>query len=258
MSKLTLAKIQNGGGPDNKWRPDVFHRVHPSQGVGEKKHWWYQGVEGIQILGEDRPPRTRGKPRTLTRVATNFGAHIEEAVENVEEGVLIIYEDVDDERASRELEFRRLMAAVFATENGGRIEGDRYEKRINDWSFGPAQFLTSTAHAVACNLGLVDGLPAKTMKQDGSDTNKKAWKAYLEDPFNAAHLMASFLYELNRRFDLRGDPVLLYAAYNAGSPRPSRYTKFGLVYYDPDRSGPKPGAVDHFVAWYGDACAVLG
>lgn len=248
-------KIQNGCGPDREWSPVEFHRVHPSL-VGEKKHWWKVDsieFEGIYVLGEDKPRRTRGKPKTAERVLANFGEAIREAA--------TLYGDNVDW-----WDLATLMVATFATENSGKLVGDRYEKHIDDWSFGGAQFLTATARAVAVKLsdagyGPRVGLPlppGQSMRQDGSDANKAAWKAYLEEPRVAAHLMARFHYDNHLRFDARMDPVLLYAAYNAGSPRPSKQTKFGLVYYDPDKLGPRPGAVDHFTRWYGDAAAVIG
>lgn len=258
---LTLAKIQNGAGPDKEWEPSVFHRVEPSQ-VGDRKHWWYQAVEGIQVLGEDRPRRTAGKPKTLERVDKNFGNYIEMAVEHVvrDKGRALYHRNVESpdlDLIARKDEFIILCAATFATENGGKLVGDRFEAHINDWSYGGAQFLTATAKAVAKKYKFND-VPAKTMRQDGSVVNQKRWKEFLEDPLTAALLMAYFHFDNNERWSLKGDPLLLYSTYNAGSPRPSKQTKFGLVYYDPDKSGPKPGATDHFSHWYGDSCKVFG
>lgn len=256
MSQL----IQNGAEPDKEWRPDVFHRVDPSL-VGPKKHWWFQAVNGVLVLGEDKPRRTKGRPTTAWRAWRNFGEHVEEATRDfiIHYGPLYSYTpELDEHRVveeGRHREFQALVLATFMTECGGRTQGDRYESHIRDWSFGGAQFLTSTAKAVGKLMGM--DVPAKSMKEDPSDANKAAWKKFLEDPENATYLMVQYHFSNNQRFALKGDPILLYSTYNAGSPRPSKQTKFGLVYYDPDLVGPKPGATDHFASWYGDACAVL-
>jgi hypothetical protein len=183
-------------------------------------------------------------------VLNRFGDHIRIATTRVAPEALL--------RSFRDPQFElpALISAILATENGGRLVGDRYEPHISDWSFGPAQFLTSTALNVARSIS-IKGCPSANMKTDSSPANKLRWRHFLENPLTATLLCVAFLHQLNESFDCRGDPILLYASYNAGSPRPSRHTRFGLVYYDPDLSGPKPGSVDRFAAWYGDACKVL-
>ena len=258
-------RIQSGAGPDVEWRPDVFHRVHPDL-VGQKKHWWAQMVQGIYLLGDDLPLRTRGKPTTIERVMKNLGDLVHAAVDV---HGLVLWEPSDvglavdgavyDWNAARMKDLEILVVAVLANENGGKLRGDRYEPHINDWSFGPAQFLTSTAQQTAKTYQInTSGLPPQTMRQNDSALNKRLWKAYLEDPSTAAQLEVCYLCHLSKQFDLKGDPVLTYASYNAGSPRPSRRrTPWVLVAYDKDGLGPLPGALDHFAKWYGDACAVM-
>lgn len=50
--------------------------------------------------------------------------------------------------------------------------------------------------------------------------------------------------------------MLCYAAYNAGGIYHNPNDPWGLRNYDPDGRGPKPGAIDGYSKWYGDACAV--
>lgn len=251
---IELVKIQNGCGKDAEWEPGEFHRVHPDQ-VGQKKHWWRMIYGGICVLGSDAPFRTRGRPATLRRIQDKYGQEIYDVVETVGE---ILYDGPShefDEAQSME-DFEILIAATIATESGGRLPADRHERRIRDWSFGLLQTLTNTAYAIGKRMkkrGLFHDLPSAPVPNGGDPEH---WKAFLDVPANSILLGAFYLKEVNDRFKLKGDPVLVYSSYNAGSPRPSKATKFGTVYYDPDLAGPKPGAVDKFVEWYGDACHV--
>lgn len=257
-------KIQSGAGKDVEWAPDMHHRVHPDL-VGQNKYWWVVVADGIYRLSMDKPFRTKGSPGTLKRVRKNLGDQIDRAIDS--HGQVLwtpkgyekewTGESMDSWDADRYDDLRVMVAAVLANENGGKLKGDRFEKHINDWSFGPAQFLTATAHFIARKYKL-EPTPAFTMRKIGTDANKKAWKKYLEDPDNACALEVCYLCDLSKRFALKGDPVLTYASYNAGSPRPTRKrTPWGLVAWDKDGLGPIPGALDHFVKWYGDACAVF-
>lgn len=228
---MPLAKIQNSQGPDKDWHPYFFHRVHPSQ-VGLTKYAWKSDNSGIHVFGEDKVRRTRGKPITLTRIRDKYRFSIE----------LFSLEDIG---------LLRLIAATIATESGGRLPADRYEKYINDWSFGLMQTLTNTAWGLNRNLNILP-TALKPIPKGGS---KAEWKKYLDNPEISIQLGAYYLKQIDKTFKAQGDPVLIYSGYNAGSPRPSTKTPWGLVYYIAPKQ--KIGALDHFAAWYGDACEVI-
>lgn len=227
---MSIAKIQNSEGPDEEWDPFIFHRVHPSQ-VGLTKFAWKLSNSGIHVFGEDKARRTRGKPITITRIFNRYGVAID--------------------KFSSTLSQMRLIAATIATESGGRLPADRYEKHINDWSFGLMQTLTNTAWGINKHVNVFPS----NLKPFPKGGLKSEWKQYLDNPLISIELGAHYLKQINNTFKSKGDPVLIYSGYNAGSPRSSIKTPWGLVYY----IGPKQkiGALDHFVAWYGDACEVI-
>lgn len=227
---VVIARIQNGAGADRDWSSDTFHRVDPAQ-VGERKHWWCVLGDGVHLLGDDKPLRTPGQPVTLRRIFAAQSSRLD--------------------RHACELGLHRLIAATIAVESVGNASAERYEPHIRDYSIGLTQTLTATAHALAKRLG-DKRCPAKPIPKGGTLAE---WRAYLRDPDVSIRLVVAYYVEVNRRWDLRWDPILLYAAFNAGSPRPSKRLPWGLVYYDPDQEGPKPGSLDRFAAWYGDACA---
>jgi len=251
---LQFAKIQHSAGPDKDWRPDVFHRVHPRQ-VGKQKLWWFQAIEGISVLSEDAVRRTRGAPRTIRRLRKQHGDAIIGAQHRMfQDGPLHQYNGTTPQEASpnRYEEIEVLLAAIMATESGGRCHVGRYEPHLRDWSFGPMQFLTATAWQFNRSLGLFD----KALKPVPKGGDFVAWKHVLADPEVSLCLACALLRYANKRWKLQGDPMQLYASYNAGSPVASRRTPWGLRGYDRDGLGPAKGALDHFAAWYGDACAV--
>lgn len=227
--KIVIAKIQNSCGVDGKWEPYEFHRVHPDQ-VGQRKHWWAEYSEGIHLLGGDGPLRTKGQPVTLRRIAKSFGDIL-----------------IDQDRGTA-----KLIAATIAVESVGNPLAERYEKHLNDFSIGLTQTLTATAHALAKKMGDTS-CPSKPIPKGGSI---EEWRRYLRDPEVSMRLAIAYYADVDKRWNLKRDAILNYAAFNAGSPRPSKRLPWGLVYYDPDMEGPKPGSLDRFAAWYGDACAV--
>lgn len=249
-----IAKIQNGAGPDKAWRPDTFHRVHPGQ-VGSNKLWWFQAVEGISVLSENKVRRTKGEPRTLKRIIDRYKPEFMSAVHDVlGGGVFHTYSDNSDQPddlPTRREEVMVMLAAIMATESGGKLEAKRYEKHINDWSFGPMQILTNTAAGLNRKLKFWEPYPS--VPKGGSPVE---WEALLSLPHYSVAMACELLRQANKRWKLKGDPMQLYACYNAGGPYASKRTPWGLRGYDRDGMGPAKGALDHFAAWYGDACAV--
>lgn len=252
MSKIIRAKIQNGEGCDKEWSPEMFHRVHPYQ-AGTDKHWWRVKTDesmilGIEVLGEDGVRRTKGRPVSAQKVEDKYG----EALDYFSRRL----------HFSDPLSMRLLCQATLLTESRGRTGLRRYESHLKDWSFGPAQFLTRTARSLALKLnkeGIVHLPPPPSLvppSKSADLTNFDAWEGYLNTSEVLIPLLVGFHKANLTRFKTKMDPVLQYAAYNAGTPRPSVSRPWGLTYWDSDLMGPKPGSLDHFAAWYGDVCDI--
>jgi hypothetical protein len=217
---VTLAKIETVEGT-GEWTLDKFHRVVPSQLRFEPRAWKVLPREGVLIAGEKTVRRSPGNPDTLKRVHTLFG------------------------KVAGEFWDPGLFLAVIANESRGVLNCERYEERLGDYSFGPGQFLTSTAYGL---LNAARVAPPDVPVPKGGNPGK--WRTFLCEPRNSMPLIRSYLTNINRRFGLKYDPVLIYAAYNAGSPRPSLKNDWGLVTN-------RPETLDHISAWYGDAWFVL-
>ena len=252
-------KIQNSAGEDSKWQPDVFHRVHPSVVNGLEKLWWKLEVghpmltqapgisryfgQGIMLLGGTTVERTIGEPVSARRVLDAA------PVEKIAREVSNWFGDVNGYMST----LSPLLLATVLTESRGNVKAERYEAHLDDFSFGPCQILTKTATQVHANLK-VHGI---TLPDPPAAKRWIEWREYLNNYERSLLLCAGYHCMNNTDFECKCDPVLLYAAYNAGSPRPSRSLPWGLVYYDRDGAGPQAGALDHFVDWFGDACFVL-
>lgn len=233
MATKPLRIVDADGGT---WATDDFHGVHRAD-VGADKHWWRRGPEGIVLIGSCKPLRTKGKPVTATRIQKTYGWLIENLLGRLELPV------------AKALE---LVIGMVATESGGRPTAAREEKAIHDWSFGLTQTLTRTAKGIEKAAGVK--LPARSIPKGGSVAE---WRTALSDAETSLRLGIAYLALIEKQFKCQGDPILIYAGYNSGSPRPSRSNPWGLVAYDRDGMGPALGALDWFARWYGDACAVV-
>lgn len=203
------------------WAPERYHRVSPEQLNYETRGWRVVRDKGIQVFGEKTVRRSPGEPTTLRKIRTTFSPHLREF------GPL-----------------QEVALAVLANESRGQIVCERWEERIRDFSFGPAQFLTATAYGVLKEAG--QRPPAVPVPKGG---DAETWRRYLNNAENSVALLRIFLSRLDARFMLKQDPILLYAAYNAGSPRPSvSVNDWGLVVNSGD-------TLNKFAAWIGDAYA---
>lgn len=208
----------------NDWSKDSIHGVAVPAG-----YRWRALSSGIHVEAETGPRRTKGAPVTLTRVKESFGNDIDVA-------------------ASRFHVDAQLLAAVVAAETKGDARAERFEGHLFDYSFGLCQTLTRTANNLMLKHRL--GTPPPISAWD-------EWRDVLFKPLTSLTIAAAYLNDLNLSQGLRGDPVLLYAAYNSGTARPGD-TPWGLVYYRKVLSDGKviADAMNSFVSWYGDACAV--
>jgi hypothetical protein len=216
----SIVRIQNLEGPDSRWEPGLFHRVSPNQSGRETRAWRTVLGMGIQVMGEPSIRRTPGAPVTVTNVLSRYADLMEAFFDPY------------------------LLLAVIANESRGLQSSKRYEARISDWSFGLGQVLSGTAYGLLCEAKRPP--PDKPITDGG---NVEVWERYLCKPENNVVLVRNYLMKLNQRFNLKNDPILIYAAYNAGSPRVGATSSWGLVHHGP--------ALDNLAAWYGDACYVV-
>lgn len=231
-----------------EWDPRNWHCIGDGELEGDIV--WRQTDEGIEQRGhwdpslrarQDGVMRTKGEPITLTRIVGTYDDLIGEAHELT--GVP-----------------RQLMAAVIAAESRGKSDAERAEPHLGDVSIGLAQTLTATASRLArlapekLNLDLV--AQTTPLPRGGS---LEQWRQLLGKPEHAIRLGAQYLRVANDNGVLRYDPVLCYAAYNAGSVRANLKNPWGMHYYRKKLgNGRWADAMDNFCRWYGDACAVYG
>lgn len=216
------------------WR---FHSVAGRASVNV----WKQTAGGILVRGEESERRTKGEPETLRRIIGEFGNDIAEACETVNVPA-------------------PLVAGMLAAESHGKTDAERPEDHLKDVSIGLTQTLTATAWGLAASapeeLELSAITKLKPMPKGGS---LDEWREILRQPFYAIRLGALYFAVANADHDLQLDPVLCYAAYNAGSPRLSSATPWGVHYYRKKLDdGRWADAMDSFSRWYGDACAAYG
>ncbi len=204
---------------DERWSPKRWHSVK-----GKVRKWMVTEA-GIWVGREPHVRRTSGAPKTAGRIVGSYGKviHYQAQTFNVD---------------------RRVLTAVICIESAGQCHAERYEKHLNDYSIGLCQTLTATAWHLAQGIGLPD-VPEKPVPKGG---DLDAWRHYLGMGWNSIMLAGAYLNQANQRWSLQDDPVLLYASYNAGSPRLTDKNAWGLVNYG--------HALDAFTRFYGDACEV--
>lgn len=137
---------------------------------------------------------------------------------------------------------RRTIVACICTESSGSYKAERYEVHLHDYSIGVMQTLTRTARHVGGRLGYPTQTPAgdelatsyrmpKNSVPNGGTIDE--WRRFLCEPRNSILVGAATLAELDKRYDLEGDPVLLAASYNAGGPYVDRANPWGLRMHGP-------------------------
>lgn len=211
------------------WALDRWHG-RPNDVHGSYSQWRL-GDLGIYVQGEPEARRTKGEPITARRIADQFEVHIAHWSETF-------------------LISAPMLVGLIATESGGKPEAERHEPKLGDWSIGLTQTLTATAKGVLRSFP--NQIPKVTAESIPAGGSLEIWRGYLRQPEVSIGLAAAYLRSLSDKSDLRDDPVLLYAAYNAGSARAAKpgANPWGIVSYG--------NALDHFTRWFGDACAVYG
>ena len=181
-----------------------------------------------------RPLRSAGAPVTAT-------------------AVLNLYGDALAEAAIRFQIAPEVLLMILATETGAFRRDNftgpktfRWEANISDYSAGPMQILSGTARDVnqSEGLGLDEaGMPAMTRKP-----SKPPEDLLLYQGAPAITVGAAYIRRNMQRQGLTDNPILVSAAYNAGSIRTSTSNLWRIFVFG--------NHLDRAAEWYGDACKV--
>lgn len=208
---------------------ELPHGPQPSSEGPHAWPWWIVSDKGVRLVTRSSVHRTPGKPLTTDRIWRQIKPWFDKAA----------------------AQDRALYTAIVATESRGDVNAARHEPKLSDWSLGPAQVLTRTAFELIRHTPLAPIAPPAPVPSGGS---LDAWKKFLCDWRVSSAVMHLYVERAKEKLAMRAsakgvyDPVALYAAYNAGglyasNTNPWRLRAFG-------------SALDHFAAWYGDACEV--
>lgn len=207
-------------------------------GVLGGKNKWKIASDGIYVQGESSP-----------RIFTN------NTLKTTAQTVYQTYNDIAVEIGNLIGLDRKIILATICTESSGNAQATRYEPSLKDWSFGLTQTLSATALSIGHSLSdsakqyldqLQYKLPAKSILVGGTTDE---WKNFLFQP-KASILLGSVYHIINNnKFGLKLDPVLIYASFNAGSPRPSGQSEWGIVNYG--------SAVEAYCRFYNMICLLV-
>lgn len=205
-----------------------------SQFGGQRWRADQHGVYLDSVGGGVQPLRTKGSPETCIDIVTRFGTHIQKA--SAKHGVP-----------------PELIVMVIATEVGAYRkvgftgpETFRWEANVTDYSAGPMQILSKTALDTVEKGKL--GYHSDLFPQLRSNPNPRPSELPLYDPALSIDIGTCLIRRLIDRN--RADPILVAAAYNAGSVREAHDNPWRVLCYG--------NHLDRAAEWYGDACEVIG
>ncbi|CAA0105624.1 Peptidoglycan L-alanyl-D-glutamate endopeptidase CwlK [Halioglobus japonicus] len=194
------------------------------------------GIYLRSINGGLNPVRSAGAPITATAILNLFGDALAEA-------------------AIRFQIAPEVLMMILATETGiyrkygfTGPETFRWESHLKDYSAGPMQILASTAKDVNRTEGL--GLDETNLPEFARKPNKVPDDLLLYEGVPAITIGAAFIRRNIERQGLTENPILVSAAYNAGSIRSSTHNLWRIHAHG--------NHLDRAVEWYGDACLVCG
>ena len=212
---------------------------------------WRYDTSGVYTRGPaaDKLWRTAGSPITAQEILTRFGAHIEKASRRYGVNPALIVMTVATETAAFRMDgftgprtFR--WEPDYKVGATGNPAYDGIEK--GDYSAGPMQVLSDTARWMnnTKELGYDNGdlFPFFRNKSDVTVDKLGLYRADVSIDVGTAYIA----HNMTATGD---DPLLVAAAYNAGSLQPSPENHWRLR-----SSG---NHVDRAAEWYGDACAVI-
>jgi len=212
-------------------------------------HDWRVDTRGVYLRnGPNAPLRTPGDPMTAAKVVEIYGEELAEASRRFElPPELIVMTIVTETGAMKRDNFTgprtfRWEQHVTLTTTGTGLDG----REKGDYSAGPMQVLSNTARDVNNKLDL--GFDNKTdLKWFKNRPTKNPAKLGLYDGRTGIMIGAGYISLQARHTHL--NPILVSAAYNAGSIRASGTNAWGLRCHGDH--------LDRASKWFGDACAVF-
>jgi len=216
------------------WRATDWH------GIEGRRRRWRVTDKGIELKGIGHRG-SASQPELAAEVARAYRIDL----------ISILDTYQLDPHALEGLVMVSALVGTACNESAGDPKAKRYEDHLSDYSFGLTQILTGTAHSLARGMGWPEQtaedakkwqLPDRPIPKGGKIGE---WRRFLELPYNALLLAAEFHKINDKRFGLKGDPVLWYACYNAGSLRASDSNAWGIVHSVP--------ALDSFCNFANDA-----
>lgn len=207
---------------------------------------WRHDANGVYLrTAADTPLRTAGPPSTCSAIVNLYGQTIHKAaLEHKIAPELIVMTIATEAAFAKKANFTG--PSTFRWEALVQVN-DVSPPTLGDYSAGPMQTLATTAREVIGRLGLsypdpFAVAPYFEMRPVPAPATHPLYDAAPNIDIGSA--------EIRTRLSKTGfDPILVAAAYNAGSLRPTDENPWHL-----DTTG------DHLnraAAWYGDACFVL-
>ena len=211
---------------------------------------WRADDNGIYLRGEPNSPlRTPGEPSTASSALNEFADNIAEASQKFSVPPELILMTIATETGFMKSEgftgprtFRWEKNVTLTTTGDVALDG----KEKGDYSAGPMQVLSNTAREVnkKQDLGFDNGSDLKWFKNKPA---KAPAKLGLYEGTTCVLIGTGYIAQQRSKTDL--NPVLVSAAYNAGSLRASG-TNIWKIFFHHDH-------VDRACNWFGDACAVM-
>lgn len=213
---------------------------------------WRYDRSGVYTMGPNGKPklwRTSGSPLTVSEIVSRFGAEIANASNKHQVPPSLIVMTIATEAAAYRIDgfsgpktFRWEQGYTLNATGDPAIDG----KEKGDYSAGPMQVLSDTARWMNDIRSL--GYDAKTVFNFYKNKPAKAPESLgLYDPAICIDVGTAYI---RHNMTITGDnPLLVAAAYNAGSLRPSSENHWRIHSHG--------NHIDRAAEWYGDACAVL-
>jgi hypothetical protein len=189
---------------------------------------WRITPAGVEIEGVGLA-RTKGEPRTMRMYWGYWATHFLAASDRTGVPIALIMMTVATENGGYRPDTDGVPHVIDVRREPGYVDDTKTPHRI---SVGPCHVLISTARGAM-----------------GDPSIDRAWCL---DRGN--NIMAAARYIANQRERTGYDPILVAAAYNAGSVREAKPgTRFGSRWH----IAAYGNHLDRAAAWYGDACAVI-
>jgi peptidoglycan LD-endopeptidase CwlK len=205
---------------------------------------WRYDQSGVFIAADVQPQRTMGEPTTCRDICDRFrDIIIANSVRFAVPPEIIVMTIATEAAAFRSTGYTG--QPTFRWEAHVTV-ADSPPKYLGDYSIGPMQTLATTAREVIGKKQLAmdafANFPALRVQPPVPPADIPGYDPVINIEVGTAEFKA-------RWSSTEGDPILVSAAYNAGSLRKTSKNRWRLVTHG--------NHLDRASKWYGDACAVI-